>query len=650
MCQPAQLAALNLTSGAFCVNFALNRFVCFPLIDHLPKLAVYKGIAVLEVSPGLTMSSFERRGKYSSYNPNHQGGGYGNDRYRKDNRVLRDPNESYKPRHQQEFDIPSTAYNTNGFFDQSENESFRFQPPQEEQERFRESEYERNKRDRSPVSVFNRLGHEEQQQQQRDHYDSNKYSFQSHSNEFDRPERAEEPGLLYSNTQKDRQREWERDVSDDIPDFDPENSKMSAHEWVHILEEVGTRENWNSDEKKFWFANKLLGSAKNFLNFRNVMQEPWLSVRKAFIKTYPSDMDYHLLLTEMMGITQGDGDPLTYFNAKLASIKTCNITGQKAVSCLIGGLSSKELRGLAYRNNFQTTEQLFSFLSQNARAEKNNEALAFVTTPDFCNICGSAGHDSSNCETRKHCSKTEQILLAKQDLLSRTITHPKFIVEVKINGRRLRGYVNFDSDEVTMTEEACTLAGLSWRRAYDKVLKSFGDRTVRAFGSVKVNMCVQKAMGKLVCYVVPDKEQAFEVIIGRSFVTIPNVRVNIYDNGVDFYERDEASTSKIEPPLISPPPPPMKKFRNTGKSRYEPKSRRGKLRQHYNLCLILLCMAMVVCRLLVSNFNFLNGLCRVIVDFKALFGQLTSGLFNLFMIMFYLFGGITLGFSAYVCF
>lgn len=300
-----------------------------------------------------------------------------------------------------------------------------------------------------------------------------------------------------------------RDPALHIYDFDPDNSKVTARQWLNEIDRIAAIGMWTEDEQKFQFANKLVGSAKNFLKLAN-MKEPWYKIRKAFIHNYPSDMEYHDLLTDMLNIKQTKEESLlSYFNAKLAAIKTCEIIGQKAVSLLVAGLYDKELKLTAYEHNFASPDELFGFLNQTSKNEIN------IVKPNY--------------------EIPADVMLRRQELLTDLVLHSKYVLDVEIDRKPFKGYASLDSEEVTITEDVAKNLNLKTTKSSIS-LRSFGSKMLKAKAYSEVHLRVQGANSTMKIYIVSSNDQAFPVIIGKSFGMQRNIRFTVTDQQIEFYE------------------------------------------------------------------------------------------------------------------
>lgn len=311
-----------------------------------------------------------------------------------------------------------------------------------------------------------------------------------------------------------------------IPEFNAEDGKYSSREWLNILEEIATKNNWSADDIKFHFALKLTGSAKTFLTQRGIMQRTWSKIKEVFVKAYPSDMEYYDQLVDMISINQKENENvLKYFHNKLAGITACGIIGRKAVSCLIGGLHDITLKRTALDRNFATTEDLYNFLSNTSKSTpaEENSRLHNHSTEDI----------SINSAT-----KPDKFLLTMQNKISRTSLSSHFMIDVFVNDSLLRGFASFDSDEVTITESAARNLNLDFIKLFNYRVRCFGDHSVFVRGGAQVFLRIQQATASLKIYIVSDLDQAIPIVIGKSFTTLPNVRYEFSENGVRFYSED----------------------------------------------------------------------------------------------------------------
>lgn len=353
----------------------------------------------------------------------------------------------------------------------------------------------------------------------------------------------------------------------ELPEFNLDDLKFSSREWLNILEEVAAKQSWTSDDIKFHFALKLSGSAKTFLTQKGIMQRTWPKIKEFFLKTYPSDMEYYDQLVDMISINQKENENvLKYFHNKLAGITACGIIGRKAVSCLIGGLRDLELKKTALDHNFATTEELYTFLSNISKTIQPIEEK-----PEKSSTCRSQNHSSEDCFSRL--PKQEKYMLTTQQKISRIDLSPQFLVDIIVNDFPLRGYINFESDEVTISETTAKNINLEYIKLFNCKVRCFGNNFVNVKGGAQVFLRVQQASASMKVFVVSDAQQSIPVIVGQSFSTFPNIQYEFSENGIYFFNQERMINAGVKE--RSPGPPPAK-YRRGGdatayKSRYPDK-------------------------------------------------------------------------------
>lgn len=174
--------------------------------------------------------------------------------------------------------------------------------------------------------------------------------------------------------------------------------------------------------------SRLVGMAKTWyhglLNY-NLTWEEW----KALIKRcFPDHTNYATLLRTMLNRRKLDTEPMTtYYFGKMELLRSCEISGKQAVSCLIYGIDDSVIQNSARAGRYHTPEALceeyLSALNVDApspsgtpkekqfkpskpadiRNTLKNRHTKFVTK---CVNCGQRGHIATRCaKPRKECRK-----------------------------------------------------------------------------------------------------------------------------------------------------------------------------------------------------------------------------------------------------
>lgn len=310
-----------------------------------------------------------------------------------------------------------------------------------------------------------------------------------------------------------------------IPEFNPDTSNENVHEWISLFSEVAAKNNWSLEDKKFHFANKLGGSARRWFINSKMMDAKWAKIKMAFKKAFPSDAHFYEQLITMINRVKRDDESMSnYFYHKIALINECGFNGVKAVSCLIGGLNNVKLKGLAIKQGFQTPEEMYSFLCKSEQG---------------CSICNVADHSTESCVQK---NKKDRTMLNVQGEMYNVVLVNKYVVDAFVNGIKILGYVSMDSSYVTVREEDAWSLKINYEPV-NKLVKYFGKNTIRTIGETNVTLRIDHGVVDLEIYIVSNSSQIIPLVIGRSFSYHSNIKYNIDDEGVHYYNEIQEKSS-----------------------------------------------------------------------------------------------------------
>lgn len=335
---------------------------------------------------------------------------------------------------------------------------------------------------------------------------------------------------------------------DSIPIFDPQTSKLTARQWIVELSNLGTKNKWTAEEKKYYMSLKLAGAAKQWYQATRKVDDDWFTIKRQFYLAFPCDMDYVQLLDNMMKRTkQKEESYAAYFESKMSLLNSCEITGAKAVSCVIGGFLDPNVRGKAFRQNFTDISELYEFVKseeQHQAKPKQPKHRVRHRNKD-CFNCGDKAHPIAKCPVRRHPTLNGEIL-SKSDtpvlLFGSMGSVPpvdKYFCDVGINGIVFRGYIDFKSEMITVRQETAEICKLSVTPAPIKSVQTFNGSFVTVIGQAQATVCVDQGGAAVTICVVRDDVQCIPVIIGRNFFQQPNVLFAEEENAVHVYNNSD---------------------------------------------------------------------------------------------------------------
>lgn len=365
-----------------------------------------------------------------------------------------------------------------------------------------------------------------------------------------------------------------------IPEFDPSDDTQSVEWWIHKVNECAQIYGWDDRQTCHYALPKLSGLAKRWyqgLPSLLFTWEEWVVKLKA---AFPSNENYGELLTKMLKCRCKFGQAFdNYYYEKLALLNKCEITGKKAVGCLIHGIDDKFVRMSASACMFETPENLFSYLRTVASSEMPAKTRQLATTSAMrihktpststinepskggetirCFNCGELGHISVKCtkpikkcnfchrlghiikDCRKRLNSTMTSQAAEQTEVDSESTnrvmritnatetvHSKYYKAVKVNGAERLAFIDLGSS-CTMIRESDAKSLLdNWAQPVNLPnLRGFGNSVVKASGSVEATVEVDGVKSKTELLVIPDQYMQVPIIIGHTFTERPNVMI-----------------------------------------------------------------------------------------------------------------------------
>lgn len=191
-----------------------------------------------------------------------------------------------------------------------------------------------------------------------------------------------------------------------VPEFDPANKEQTVDLWISKVDECAKLYKWSEMQLLHYALPKLAGVAKVWYQGLPSLNFSWLEWKEKLSKTFPTVQNYAQLLHEMLERKVRHNESLeTYFYHKLSLLNRCDITGKRAVDCLIYGLEDKGMRLGAQAANYSQPEDLLSYF----KSIKIEDAKDRTTRPIFskpnsilpsnikCFNCNEVGHPSFKC-------------------------------------------------------------------------------------------------------------------------------------------------------------------------------------------------------------------------------------------------------------
>ncbi|CAH2016886.1 unnamed protein product, partial [Acanthoscelides obtectus] len=220
--------------------------------------------------------------------------------------------------------------------------------------------------------------------------------------------------------------------SDCIPEFCPENENLSAAKWLEKIDQLKNINRWDDVTTIYHMQSRLGGMGRTWYHSLNSLNYTWLEWKELIIKTFPDHIDYAKALRKMLEKTKSHNESMTaYYFSKMELIRTCQIVGKNAVSCLIDGITDINIQNAARAGRYEIPETLFeqylSMLRDESSHQLHSNKPETITKrhnkPDLrnaiskkykpyhredvmCYNCKQKGHYQASCpKSRKVCSK-----------------------------------------------------------------------------------------------------------------------------------------------------------------------------------------------------------------------------------------------------
>nr|XP_053601985.1 uncharacterized protein LOC128670385 [Plodia interpunctella] len=274
-----------------------------------------------------------------------------------------------------------------------------------------------------------------------------------------------------------------------------------------------------------------------------------------------------------------------YFFDKLCLLNRCDISGKKAVDCIVYGIVDRSIRNGAQALNCSEPEDLLSFLcSQKPQIYVNNNKFKDITiqknnnpstssNPNvqnsytdsiICYNCRSQGHPYYKCTKPilkcKRCRrvghnndgcKLEPIssITASNSVTTETNSekktlkidigekgNAKYFKSVIVDGRHLEVFIDFGSECTLLIKSNAVCLNLLQSHDEIPVVRGFGQSSVIPLYKSHVCLRVDDVETTVEVLVVDDIYMQLPMIIGQNFTELPGVTVLKDSHSLIFYQ------------------------------------------------------------------------------------------------------------------
>ncbi|CAH2239025.1 jg23584 [Pararge aegeria aegeria] len=344
--------------------------------------------------------------------------------------------------------------------------------------------------------------------------------------------------------------------ADIIPIFDPEKNDIETERWINKIEQLGAVHNWSDEMKSYFMQARLAGMAKVWHASLQNYEMTWAEWREQLLEAFPNKIDYVELLKEMLNRKKIVNENMTqYFYSKYALLNRLDISGEKAVACIIDGLPIF-MKAPARAGNYSTPSELYSrFLTMMTEKSKafniknrdeivlpnpynvNNESRKSL----MCFLCKEMGHTARRCSKNevniktqcKYCGKAHpsekcwfkptSSNISKQPDTINMITEVNDIYFRYVILDNIQALAYFDSGAKVniMNFEFFTKTNLVLMNC-NIIIAGFGGKTVVANGIVNANVIVDSYSFNTKFVVTECSMGRMELILGQPVINNPN--------------------------------------------------------------------------------------------------------------------------------
>lgn len=374
------------------------------------------------------------------------------------------------------------------------------------------------------------------------------------------------------------------DFKNILPEFNPSTKNQRIDVWLKKVNECAKVYGWDDITTVHFAMQKLQGLAKVWYESLESIMYTWSQWQAKLLSAFPFEQNYGQILEDMLKRKSRYNERIeTYFYEKLALVNRCDISGKRAVDCIVHGISDKTMRSSAIAVRCTHPDNLLQFLlahesgneilnqernnnfkpktgsfdtarytnRTNNQVSRNNNAVplncfncrekghTYQQCPKplvKCSQCQRVGHTIQQCLNKSlrctHCQRTGHLAeqCRAQESVNKTMSistsspSSKFLKDVIVNDVVVPAFIDFGSEVTILKESMVSRLGLE----HDSVvstMRGFGNELVQSLGSVAVDIVIDGVCAHVSCRIVPDRFLDVPLLVGQTYTEQSHVVV-----------------------------------------------------------------------------------------------------------------------------
>ena len=361
-----------------------------------------------------------------------------------------------------------------------------------------------------------------------------------------------------------------------ISEFRPEGGKITAEKWVHQIEQLAEINNWDENTKIYNMQAKLEGLAKEWFGSLHDYKLTWEEWKEKLVLAFPEAKDFHSILVKMVERKKIPSETMTnFYYEKSMLLRKLGIFGRDAVSCIIAGLDSDNLRSSAKAGNFATPEKLFTDFLANFNEPTSSSSTASFVKPTSstkrleiegkkpvkilkCYNCKDKGHIATECpkpkikceKCHRYGHKTSECRLKSNSVKKINLpveAEKNYFMSAKVNGTTVKAFIDTGSSVTIITESAAKAAELPIVDS-NVMLTAYGGSKIMVSGESQAKIELGDSEAEIPVVVVTNEIQDVDLIVGRTYINNHKTVMMVINGQVSFMRNDldELSDDVVE--------------------------------------------------------------------------------------------------------